>query len=83
MAKNLLIYSLVLIFIAGCSIEKPEISTTSPIEAKLINAFKDDYKLDITAKLVGKTLWVYIPVEYDILTFDRASTLFEIEKTLK
>lgn len=76
----LLIVSLSSYFI-GCSIEKQEKKTTTAVEEKLINIFKENYKLDISTNLIGKTFWVYIPMEHDVLILDRASTLFNKERT--
>lgn len=63
----LLSLSIFLSLILGCS------SSTTPtyVQEDIVNAIQDiankEYKMDVKARLVGQTLWIYLPVE-DLFT---------------
>jgi len=49
--------------ICGCSSSTTPTYRKEDIENAIQNLCKIEYKLDIKAKLIGHTLWVYVPVE--------------------
>jgi hypothetical protein len=60
-----LVLSLVVILssFCGCTTSTAPTYTKSSVEQSLKKILKDEYKLDIVPKLVGQTLWIYIPLE--------------------
>jgi len=59
----LLKLSFILFLVAGCS---PSISPSyfrEDITQAIKDTYKKEYKADIYPKLVGKTLWIYLPIE--------------------
>jgi len=51
------------ILITGCSSSTKPTYLRANIERDIQDICKKEYKLDITAKLVGQTLWIYLPIE--------------------
>jgi hypothetical protein len=47
----------------GCTTSTIPTYSKSSIEKSLKNVLKDEYKLDVVPKLVGQTLWIYLPLE--------------------
>ncbi|MBI4982199.1 MAG: hypothetical protein HZC15_03540 [Candidatus Omnitrophica bacterium] len=65
LAKSL--FSLIFIlFLFGCSSSTKPTYKIENIAADLERICKEEYKIDVKAKQVGSTLWIYLPVE-DIL----------------
>lgn len=62
-APNLIILYFILCLIEGCSSSTRPTYLKENIEADIQNICKDEYKTDIKAKIIGSTLWLYIPVE--------------------
>ncbi|HRZ14690.1 MAG TPA: hypothetical protein P5110_04180 [Candidatus Omnitrophota bacterium] len=69
--------------VSGCSSSPTPTFTKATVEEAVPRLLKNEYKQDATAKLVGATLWVYVPVE-DMFERPKApekySTKFLIEK---
>ncbi|MFH1640817.1 MAG: hypothetical protein ABIA66_02505, partial [Candidatus Omnitrophota bacterium] len=59
-ALNLLIISLL---IGGCSSSTRPTYLKENIEQDIQNICRKEYQLDVKAKLVGQTLWLYLPIE--------------------
>jgi len=70
LAKSALNFLLAAFLLSGCS------SSTSPTYSKdniattIEDICKNEYKLDVKAKLVGSTLWIYLPVENMLVRSD-------------
>lgn len=47
----------------GCSSSTAPTFQVSGIEKAIRDICKNEYKIDVTVKLIGETLWIYIPVE--------------------
>jgi hypothetical protein len=60
-------YIIILSLIFGCSSPITPSYLKEDIEKAIQDISKNEYQTDIKAKLVGKTLWLYLPVE-DIFT---------------
>jgi hypothetical protein len=54
--------SLLLIFVLGCSTQIEPTYKEKDIPAAITKICKDEYGLNVTTAVVGKTLWVYAPV---------------------
>ncbi|MEI6631851.1 MAG: hypothetical protein WCL25_04485 [bacterium] len=52
-----------LLLLAGCSSSTSPTYLTQDISAAIQNICKNEYNLDVKTKLVGQTLWIYLPVE--------------------
>ncbi|MBI4707466.1 MAG: hypothetical protein HY761_06025 [Candidatus Omnitrophica bacterium] len=79
-----LIFSLtLLVFLCGCSASTKPTYQIENIAADLERICKDEYKIDIKAKQVGSTLWIYMPVENILIKSDKPEKYtekFAIEK---
>jgi len=65
--RGLLLNSLLIIFlISGCTSSTQPTFPKEGVAQAIQDICKNEYKLDVTTKLVGETLWIYLPVE-DIL----------------
>jgi len=47
----------------GCSTSTAPTYCKSSVEKSLKDILKDEYKSDVVTKLVGQTLWIYLPLE--------------------
>lgn len=63
---------LCLLYPSGCSLSPPA-HTRSQIEKDIIAALKKDADVNATTRIVGKTLYVYIPTEKEILKLTRVT----------
>ncbi|MFH0738585.1 MAG: hypothetical protein V2A59_01835 [Candidatus Omnitrophota bacterium] len=52
-----------LLFLAGCSSSTSPTYLTQDISDAIQNICKNEYSVDVKTKLVGQTLWIYLPVE--------------------
>jgi hypothetical protein len=52
-----------LLFIAGCSSSTSPTYLTEDIASAIQDICKNEYKVVIKSRLVGQTLWIYLPVE--------------------
>ncbi|MFH1678227.1 MAG: hypothetical protein ABH914_01220, partial [Candidatus Omnitrophota bacterium] len=68
----LAIFSLLTILsISGCGAKgNDRLSSKDEAEIKFIRICKDEYKWDVNTKLIGNTLWLYLPQEKDIFKFE-------------
>jgi hypothetical protein len=55
------------ILICGCTSSTKPTYSKEDVASSLENICKKEYKIEVKARLVGRTLWVYIPVE-DLFT---------------
>ncbi len=62
LANPALLFSLVLL-LAGCENQIPPTYQEKNIPFLIKQICKDEYKLDVTTKRVGSTLWIYAPME--------------------
>lgn len=64
-AKRGLLLNIFLIacLIFGCSSSTAPTFQVSGIEKAIRDICKNEYRIDISVKLIGETLWIYIPVE--------------------
>ena len=68
---------LIAFLLCGCT------SSTSPsfqkknISSSIRRICKDEYKLDVKARLIGKTLWVYIPLENIVTKAEKPEKFIE------
>jgi hypothetical protein len=56
------LFSLLIVFILGCSTQTEPTYKEKDIPAAIKQICKDEYNLNVTTQVVGKTLWVYAPV---------------------
>lgn len=61
----------------GCSSSTAPTYRKEDIEKSIQNICKNEYKLDIKAKLAGSTLWIYLPVEGLIEKSDKPEKVTE------
>lgn len=54
---------LVVISFTGCTFSTKPTYVTRNIEENITNICKKEYIIDVKVKLIGKTLWVYLPLE--------------------
>lgn len=52
-----------LLFLAGCSSSTSPTYLTEDIASAVQDICKNEYKVTVKARLVGQTLWIYLPVE--------------------
>jgi len=78
-----------LYFFSGCQ-QKPQLSSEekkSTIEQTLINSFltnnKLNYQLDINTKIVGKTFWIYIATDQEIISLETQPSEELLPKIIK
>ena len=65
---GLLLKTIILLyFVAGCSPSAPPKYQRIDISDSIINTCKEEHNLDVKVRLVGKTLYIYLPLE-NILT---------------
>ncbi len=77
LAKRGLNLFIVACLIYGCSSSTTPTYRKEDIEKSIQNLCKIEYKLDAKAKLVGRTLWVYVPVESLIEKSDKPEKYVE------
>ncbi|MFA4888114.1 MAG: hypothetical protein WC628_00865 [Candidatus Omnitrophota bacterium] len=63
--NSLCLISLLLFF--GCSSSIEPTYTKENIVESLANLCKNEYKVDVVIKLAGKTLWIYVPIDADLI----------------
>jgi len=73
-ARNILFITCL---IAGCASSITPTYTKEEITTAIQDIVKSEYKLDVKAKLVGSTLWIYIPVEDLIVKSDKPEKYIE------
>jgi hypothetical protein len=71
--NTLLLFS----FILGCSSSTKPTFTQKGIPDAVREICKKEYNIDLAAKLVGKTLWVYMPVENMFQALDKPEKSYE------
>jgi hypothetical protein len=62
--------SLILCFVAGCSSSTTPTYSKADVDKTIERILKDEYRIKVKSRLVGQTLWVYVPLE-DILEKDK------------
>jgi hypothetical protein len=62
-AKTVLSSLFLLGFLAGCTSSFAPTYSKKDLDTAIDNILKQEYKTEAHARLVGKTLWVYVPVE--------------------
>ena len=79
--KNLIFLGLTLLSICGiwgCAQENLPLEEISPIEQEFINSFKTshtlDYQITPNTKIVGKTFWVYVATDQEIVSLETQKT---------
>jgi len=79
--KNLVSSGLKLFIIAclllGCSSSTTPTYLKEDIEKAIQDISKDEYKIDVKAKLVGETLWIYMPLEDLLAKSDKPEKYLE------
>ena len=82
--RGLLLNLLLLLYLAsGCSYSTMPTYTKQEINTAIQDICKEEYKLDVKTKLVGETVWIYLPVEDLIVKTDKPekySEKFEVEQ---
>lgn len=76
---------LVLSFLCGCSISTTPTYTKDKLTTSIEDICKKEYGINVKAKIVGETLWVYLPLRNIIVKKDKPSKttdIFEV-KNLK
>lgn len=63
LARLLSLSSLLIITACGCTSSTAPVYSKENIAEAIQDISKKEYDLDVTAKLVGSTLWIYLPVE--------------------
>ena len=64
LAKAALVNSFLLLSLPGCSFQpNHDPYTLTNLSDYLVKIARDDYKVTLVSKLVGQTLWVYLPLE--------------------
>lgn len=56
-----------LLFFYGCSSSTTPTYLKKDIESSIQNICRDEYQIDVRARLAGRTLWIYVPFE-EIIT---------------
>jgi hypothetical protein len=74
--RNSLILIIVLL-ICGCSSSLSPTYIQANIDQSIENICKKEYKLDVKVKLIGSTLWVYLPVEDLFVKNDKPEKVVE------
>jgi hypothetical protein len=69
-----------LFLIAGCTSSTAPTYSQEKIEPAIQDICKNEYKLEVKAKLVGATLWIYLPVEDIFVKADKPNKTTEIFK---
>jgi hypothetical protein len=78
---SLIVISLLVCF--GCTSSTAPTFLTEDIDQAIKHICKKEYKLDLQVKLIGQTVWIYMPVENLFEKSDKAEKykeLFEIEQ---
>lgn len=73
-ARNILFITCL---IAGCASSITPTYTKEEITTAIQDIVKSEYKLDVKTKLVGETLWIYLPVEDLIVKSDKPEKYIE------
>jgi len=89
--KNLIYLALIanFLFSLGCSQKPPSTLESTSLEKEFLGSFnktdKLGYPLDVTTKTVGKTFWIYIAAEKELLQISAMSGMggFMPEKLIK
>jgi len=53
-------------FLSGCSSDTPVSYSTESLPGALTDIAKKEHNIDIVCNLVGRTLWIYLPIEESI-----------------
>jgi len=82
LARYALLLNLALLFflIPGCNYEKEYTYLKEDIPSAIRNVCKNGYKMSVTAKMVGQTIWIYVPLEDMFVAPDKAK---KPEKTIE
>lgn len=70
-AKTALSLFLACIFLTSCTSSTEPTFLRENIEESIHSIAKQEYGIDTTVKLVGKTLWIYVPVEDLLVKMDK------------
>jgi hypothetical protein len=63
LARRVLNLCIIACLIGGCSSSTAPTYQKKDIEKSIQDICKNEYKLDVKVKLVGSTLWIYVPIE--------------------
>jgi hypothetical protein len=74
LARCALLLNLTLLFflVPGCEFETEYTYLTENVPAAIQDISKNEYKMDVRAKMVGSTIWIYVPLEEMFAPPDKA-----------
>lgn len=75
--RGLLFSIFIIAFLTGCSFSTRPTFLKENIPDAIQDILKKEYKIDIKARLVGETLWIYMPVENLLEKADKPEKYFE------
>lgn len=82
-APLLLNFLAILFLLSGCTSSTHPTYTQEKIESAVREICKKEYRLDVTVKLAGSTLWVYLPVENIFTKSEKPEKTREIFKIVE
>ena len=84
LARRILLTLCLLFAAAGCSLPTEPTYNADNIAGRLKQIIKDEYKYDVVTNLAGRTLWVYVPYNEEIIIEEKGkpqefTKLFDIK----